>query len=185
VRLSEPSPKLDILEEILEDAAKPVVVCAESRQLIELAAARLEKRKIPHGLLVGGMTADQRSAVLQELDDARIRVLLFTMQAGGEGVNMTRADTIIRLQRSWSMLANVQSLGRVHRIGSEQHESITVIDVVAPDTIEEHQFKVYVGKLRRLEEIARDRDALREAGKVTELTALEIEERSILRGNLL
>lgn len=185
VRLSEPSPKLDILEEILEDAAKPIVVCAESRQLIELAAARLERRKIPYGLLVGGMTADQRTAVLRELDDSQIRVLLFTMQAGGEGVNMTRADTIVRLQRSWSMLSNVQSLGRVHRIGSEQHRSITVIDTVAPDTIEEHQFRVYVNKLRRLEEIARDRNALREAGKVDELTALEIEEQSILRGNLL
>lgn len=184
VRLSEPSPKLDILEEILEDAAKPIVVCAESRQLIELAAIRLEKRKIPHRLLVGGMTADQRSAALRELDEARIRVLLFTMQAGGEGVNMTRADTIVRLQRSWSMLTNVQALGRVHRIGSEQHESVTVIDVVAPDTIEERQFRVYVEKLRRLEEIARDRDALRNAGKMSELTALEIEEQSILRGNL-
>lgn len=181
VRLSEPSPKLDVLEEILEDAAKPVVVCAEHRQLIELASARLEKRKIPHHCLVGGLTSDQRTRMLQDLDEGVVRVLLFTMSAGGEGVNMTRADTIVRLQRSWSMLTNVQALGRVHRIGSEQHDSITVIDVVTPDTVEERQFEVYRDKLRRLEEIARDRLTIGDAARLSEL---EAEESAILGGTI-
>lgn len=185
VRLAEPSPKLDVMEEIIQDAAKPLVVCAEHRQLIELASARLEKRKIQHHCLVGGLTSDQRTRMLLDLDEGKVRVLLFTMSAGGEGVNMTAADTIIRLQRSWSMLTNVQVLGRVHRIGSEQHSSITVIDVVTPGTVEERQFEVYAEKLQRLEEIVRDKLALREAGRVTDLALLEAEERTILGQSLL
>lgn len=185
VRLAEPSPKLDIMEEIIQDAAKPLVICAEHRQLIELASARLEKRKIPHHCLVGGLTSDQRTRMLLDLEEGRVRVLLFTMSAGGEGVNMTAADTIIRLQRSWSMLTNVQSVGRVHRIGSEQHRSITVIDVVTPGTVEERQFQVYAEKMKRLEEIARDKETLRTAGRVAELAQLEAEERAILGASLL
>lgn len=183
VRLSDSphSPKLDVLEEILEDAAKPVVVCAEHRQLIELASVRLERRGIPHHCLVGGLTSDQRTRMLLDLDEGKVRVLLFTMSAGGEGVNMTAADTIVRLQRSWSMLTNVQALGRVHRIGSEQHSSITVVDVVTPDTVEERQFEVYRDKLRRLEEIARDRLTLRDAARLSEL---EAEESAILGGTI-
>lgn len=183
VRLSDSptSPKLDVLEEILEDAAKPVVVCAEHRQLIELAAARLERRKIPHHCLVGGLTSDQRTRMLRDLEEGVVRVLLFTTSAGGEGVNMTAADTIVRLQRSWSMLTNVQALGRVHRIGSEQHESVTVIDVVTPDTVEERQFEVYRDKLRRLEEIARDRATVSDAARLADLTS---EESAILGGTI-
>jgi SNF2 family DNA or RNA helicase len=184
VRLSEPSPKLDVLEEVIDEAAKPVAVCAESRQLIELAAARLERRKIPHHCLVGGLTSDQRTAMLRDLEEGRIRVLLFTMQAGGEGLNLTAADTIVRLQRSWSMLLNVQSLARVHRIGSERHESVLVVDVVAPGTVEERQFQVLAEKLGRLEEIARDKLTLREAGKLAELATLEAEESTILGGTI-
>lgn len=175
------SPKLDVLEEIIDDAAKPLVVCAEHRQLIELASARLEKRKIPHHCLVGGLTSDQRTRMLLDLEEGIVRVLLFTMSAGGEGVNMTAADTIVRLQRSWSMLTNVQALGRVHRIGSEQHTSVTVIDVVTPDTVEERQFDVYRSKLRRLEEIARDRLTLADAARLSELAS---EESAILGGTI-
>lgn len=185
VILSEPSPKLDILEEIIDDAGKPLVACAESRQLIMLASERLEKRKIPHHCLVGGLTSDQRTAMLRDLNEGKVRVLLFTMQAGGEGLNMTAADTIVRLQRSWSMMLNVQTLARVHRLGSEIHDNITVVDVVTPGTIEERQFRVYREKMARLQEIARDRDLLRDSGRLAELAALEAEEQAIMSSSLL
>jgi SNF2 family DNA or RNA helicase len=123
--------------------------------------------------------------MLRDLDQGAVRVLLFTMQAGGEGLNMTAADTMIRLQRSWSMLTNVQATARVHRLGSERHESITLVDVVTPDTIEERQFQVYAEKLERLQEIARDRATLEAAGMVTDAADLSAEEHRILGGSLL
>jgi len=71
-------------------------------------------------------------------------------------LTMTAADTIVFLQRDWSVIKNLQAEDRVHRIGSQIHKAIHIIDVVAPDTVEEWQIQKVLEKLRRLEEIRRD-----------------------------
>lgn len=186
VVLSKPSPKIDELVEVLEELTpKPLVVCAESRQLIMLAAQRLDELKISYRLIVGDMTTDQRDNALADFQAGRARVMLFTIKAGGVGLTMTRADTILFLQRSWSMLENKQAEDRVHRIGSEVHESITVIDLLAPGTVEETQLGSLGLKLQRLEEITRDRQALLQAGKREAVALLDLEEQQILASSLL
>jgi SNF2 family DNA or RNA helicase len=158
VVLTEPSPKLDELEAIFDEMPdKPIIVCAESRQLIDLASIRLSKRKIPHGLITGTVNEFERQRVLREFQAGRLQALLFTVKAGGVGLTMTAADTIVFLQRSWSMIDNKQAEDRAHRIGSERHESIHVIDIVARDTVEEGQIARLTEKFMRLQEIARDR----------------------------
>lgn len=171
---TDPSPKIDVLVEILEDAAKPIVVAASQRKLIELASRRLTKLKISHALITGKVDEWDRKKALEDLREGRIRTLLFTMKAGGTGPNMTAADTIVFLQRDWSMVENIQSEDRVHRIGSEIHESINVIDIVARGTVEEDVIQRYVEKRVRMDEITRDRERLRALGhNTTELDELE------------
>lgn len=168
VRLSEPSPKLDVLMEVLEELGdRQVVICALSRQLIELAAQRLDRCKpepISYRMLTGAVPDFQRPVNIREFQEGKARCMLFTIQAGGVGVNLTAADTIVFLQRSWSMIENKQATDRVHRIGSERHESITVIDIVAPDTIEVDQIRRLREKEDRLDEIVRDRERLTAMG---------------------
>lgn len=187
VRLVNPSPKLDALEEIADELeGKQFVVCAEYRQLIDLAADRLRKKIGAENvvLITGEVPEGIRAANLAMFQGGRARVLLFTVKAGGVGLNMTAADTIVRLQRSWSMLENKQALDRVHRIGSEIHESILVIDVIARDTIEEDQLQRLYVKQRRLDEITRDRDQLLALGKHAEAAALDAEELALLGSDL-
>jgi SNF2 family DNA or RNA helicase len=63
------------------------------------------------------------------------------------------------------MIDNLQAEGRVYRIGSEKHTSVTIIDIVTQDTIEEtKQIPSLMIKLERLEEINQDREKLRTAG---------------------
>lgn len=83
------------------------------------------------------------------------------------------------------MLENKQAEDRVHRIGSEVHESITVIDLLAPGTVEETQLGSLGLKLQRLEEITRDRQALLQAGKREAVALLDLEEQQILASSLL
>jgi SNF2 family DNA or RNA helicase len=162
VHLTEPSNKIDALMEILDEVAgKPIVVFAQSRQLIELASKRLEKDKIPHGMIVGGQTADERQNVIDRFQRGDYQAVLATVQAGGVGITLTRADTLVFLQRSWSMVDNSQAEDRVHRIGSEIHESITILDIVSKDTIEEGQRLALQAKTDRLQEILRDADLIR------------------------
>jgi SNF2 family DNA or RNA helicase len=83
---------------------------------------------------------------------------MFTYKAGGVGLTMSKANTLIRLQRSWSLVDNMQGEDRVHRIGSEKHESINIIDIVTDGTIEVQQCMRLYDKSQRMEEIVRDRE---------------------------
>jgi len=163
------SSKIDELMSIIEDdPGKPMVIAAEHRQLIDLAAARMTDAGIPFARVTGGVSADERDAAVQAFQDGKIDHILFTYKAGGVGLNLTRADTMVRLQRSWSLIDNNQGVDRIHRIGSEVHDKVTIIDLVAAGTIEETQLERLYDKAERLEEIVRDRAKLLTLGKTTD-----------------
>lgn len=171
----DPSPKVDALLDIIDAAqGKPIVACAVQRKLIELAAKRLDKEKIRYGLITGAVDEWTRKQNLKKFQDGELPVLLFTIQAGGTGLNMTAADTIVFIQRDWSMVNNRQAEDRVHRIGSEVHESINVIDIVTEGTVEETVLTRYLEKVHRLDQITQDRARAKANGlAVTELDELE------------
>jgi SNF2 family DNA or RNA helicase len=168
VTLTDPSSKIDELMSIIEDnPGKPLAIAAEHRQLIDLATQRLTAAGIEYGVITGGVTGAQRDETVEAFQSGKLKYILFTYKAGGVGLNMTAADTLVRLQRSWSLIDNMQGEDRVHRIGSEQHEAITIIDIITADTIEETQVEKLYAKMQRLEEIVRDREQLKAAGKST------------------
>lgn len=183
VRLTEPSPKLDaVMEDIEALANRRVVVAAESRQLIELLAKRLTKAKISYGMITGAVPDYDRQVNIRRFVSGETRVMLLTIKAGGTGVDgLQVADTLLCLQRSWSMVDNVQLDGRVVRIGSEVHRSIAIVDYVTRDTIEELvQYPRLREKLNRLDEINQDRARLiRNGVQPTELYTLDLEIQSI------
>lgn len=161
MRLSEPSAKLDALDEFLDDVGpeEQVVVFAESRQLIELAAKRLEKHKIPFGLITGAQQDFERQRAVQDFQAGSLRVILCTLGAGGEGLTLTAARHVVFLQRSFSLVKNRQAEDRVYRKG--QTREVQRTDIVAVNTIEEHVLLVGEDKEARLEEICRDEEVLR------------------------
>jgi Superfamily II DNA/RNA helicases, SNF2 family len=184
VELVDPSPKLDALEEILDELGvlaggfdgPPVLVAAEHKQLINLAAKRLDKLGVRYALVTGDVSPYDRQKALDALRARSIRVLMFTNKAGGVGMDMSASDTLINLQRSWSLVDERQKEDRNHRIGSEIHECVRIIDVITRDTVEEGQITTLLEKLERLEEITRDRAALLAANPhalTDELDALE------------
>lgn len=188
VLLAEPSSKLDAFEEVLEEKGilsqsydgPPVIVAAEFKQLINLATKRLDKLGVRYGLITGDISPLERERALDELRKRQIKVLLFTNAAGGVGLDMTAADTLINLQRSWSLVAEVQKESRNHRIGSEIHDSINIIDIVMKDTLEEDQITKLYDKFNRLDEITRDRAALLAANPQADTSTLDAQEELVL-----
>jgi SNF2 family DNA or RNA helicase len=161
VRLSVPSPKIDDMVELLDEMGEePLVVAAVSRQLIELAAERLAKLKIPHGLITGAQGSALRAQAVDDFQDGKTRVMLMTIGAGAEGITLTRADTMLFLQRDWSEIKNAQSEDRVHRIGSEIHSCVRIIDQITPGTVEERKVELLKVKQGRMEELVRDEQSL-------------------------
>lgn len=154
-----PSPKVDELVDVIrENEGSSVAVAAEHKKLLNLAAERLDKENIPYVMITGDVDADERAKNLARFQDGDVPVIMFTYQAGGVGLTMSKANTLIRLQRSWSLVSNLQGEDRVHRIGSEKHESINIIDIVTDDTIEVQQCMRLYDKSQRMEEIVRDRE---------------------------
>ena len=166
VRLVEPSNKIKAFINDLDDfGTDSVVVFAVSKQLINLLSAKLTKMGIEHGLITGDQNADQRQQAMDDFQAGRIQFMLCTIAAGGTGITLTRARVGVFLQRSWSMIDNIQAEARVHRIGSEQHSSVVIVDYVTADSIEETVIGAVEQKSDRLEQILRDRDLLKKALK--------------------
>jgi SNF2 family DNA or RNA helicase len=161
VTLTDPSCKIDALMDILEDMEdRPAVVFALHKQLIYLAQKRLYKAKISYGMITGDQSVIDRDIAIKEFQEGKLRIMLCTIQAGSEGITLTRSNTAIFLQRSYSRIQNNQAEARVHRIGSEIHERVEIIDIIAEDTIEIRQRQALVLKEEISEEIVRDRDTL-------------------------
>lgn len=158
--LSDPSCKVDALMDDIESGdfgEDSVAVCAVSRQLIEILSARLTKEKIAHGLITGAQSGDERQKAIDDFQSGRTKWILFTAQAGGVGVTLTTARRLVMLQRPWSLVDYKQALDRVHRIGSEIHDSILITDYVTEGTIEERVIEALDGKAENFEQIVRDK----------------------------
>jgi SWI/SNF-related matrix-associated actin-dependent regulator 1 of chromatin subfamily A len=161
--LSDPSCKVDALMDDIENGdfgEDSVAVCAVSRQLIEILSARLTKEKIAHGLITGAQSGDERQKAIDDFQAGRTKWILFTAQAGGVGVTLTTARRLVMLQRPWSLVDYKQALDRVHRIGSEIHDSILITDYVTEGTIEERVIEALDGKAENFEQIVRDKNQL-------------------------
>jgi len=163
VTLAGPSCKVDAVMDDIENGDfgdDSVAVCAVSRQLIDLLSAEMTKAKIPHGLITGAQTEDERQQAVDDFQSGKIKWILFTAQAGGVGITLTAARRLIMLQRPWSLVDHKQALDRVHRIGSEIHDSIMITDYVTEGTIEERVIQVLETKADNFEQIVRDKAQL-------------------------
>jgi SNF2 family DNA or RNA helicase len=163
VVLSDPSCKVDALMSDIKAndfGDDSVAVCAVSRQLIYLLSNAMTKAGINHGLITGAQNEDERQRAIDDFQSGRIKWILFTAQAGGVGVTLTAARRLIMLQRPWSLVDYKQALDRVHRIGSEIHDSIIITDYITEDSIEERVIQVLETKAENFEQIVRDKDQL-------------------------
>ena len=161
--LDSPSCKIDALMDDIENGDfgdDSVAVSAVSKQLINLLSAELTKKKIPHGLITGDQDEDERQKAIDDFQSGAIKWILFTAQAGGVGITLTAARRLIMLQRPWSLVDYKQVLDRVHRIGSEIHDSIVITDYVTEGTIEERVIQVLETKADNFEQIVKDKDQL-------------------------
>ena len=161
--LAEPSCTIDALMDDIKNGDfgdDSVAVSAVSRQLIYLFSARLTKEGIAHGLITGAQSADERQYAIDDFQSGRTKWILFTAQAGGVGVTLTAARRLIRLQRPWSLVDDRQVNDRVHRIGSEIHDSIIITDYVTAGTVQERVVDVLESKSDNFEQIVKDKEQL-------------------------
>lgn len=174
LHLTEPSCKLDAFMDDLPDFGDDsIAVYAVSRQLLELLSVRLTKLEIPHGMITGSISSADRQRHMDDFQAGKTKIILVSTAAGGTGVTLTAASVAVFLQRPHSNIESVQAEDRQHRIGSEIHESIRIVDYVTRNTVEEDVFPRLLKKGAHLEKIVRSEEVLR---KMLELGRLPEEE---------
>lgn len=162
VTLSDPSSTLDAFMEDLPDfGGESIVVFAVSKQLINMLSTRLSKAGVLHGLITGDQDAETRQMHMKAFQAGQTQLILCTIAAGGTGITLTKGRYGVFLQRSWSMIENTQAEGRVHRIGSQMHESVHIIDYVTAGSCQETVFKAVEEKGKNLEFILRDKELMK------------------------
>lgn len=158
--LKAPSCKVDELLVIAEElGTQQAVVFAESRQLIEIAAAALEEKGYGVVQITGAVSPELRTKNVEDFQASKVQFCLVTLGAGGEGLTLTAASTGIFLQRSYSLVKNKQAEDRLHRPG--QTMPVQIIDIVTEGTVEEDLHEIVHEKGQRLEEVVRDQAQLR------------------------
>ena len=133
----EPSAKLDLLDELLGeiiDGGHRVLIFSQFVKMLDLVRARLEASEIAHCYLVG-LTKDRQLQVDRFQNDETIPVFLISLKAGGVGLNLSAADTVIHFDPWWNAAVEAQATDRAHRIG--QTRVVTSYKLIARDTVEE------------------------------------------------
>jgi len=138
-KLTNVSPKLDefaeVIEELFASGEHKAVVFSQWETMLNKAAEVLDAAGIAYALLHGGMPGKQRKEVLEQFkNDPDCRVFLST-DAGGVGLNLQSADTVVNLELPWNPAVLEQRIARVHRMG--QQRPVRVINFVTRGSIEE------------------------------------------------
>ena len=124
-----------ILEEIFENVEEKVVVFSQWERMTRLVAKELDALGVKYEYLHGGIPSNKRKDLLDNFhNDPESRVFLST-DAGGVGLNLQCAGTVINLDIPWNPAVLEQRIARVHRLGQKNH--VRVINFVSSGTIEE------------------------------------------------
>lgn len=103
--------------------------------MLDLLAHELDKKDIPYLMLTGKTKTKDRLNLVNQFNEEKIPVFLISLKAGGVGLNLTSADTVIHFDPWWNQSVENQATDRTHRIG--QDKRVQVIRLIAKDTIEE------------------------------------------------
>lgn len=137
-KLAGRSEKLDLLDELIgtvlaEDGA--VLLFTQYVAMARLLEQHLTKAGVTHQFLHGGTPVAERERMVARFQEGDTPVFLLSLKAGGTGLNLTRADHVIHVDRWWNPAVEDQATDRAHRIG--QTKPVQVHRFITQGTIEE------------------------------------------------
>ncbi|MBS1170109.1 MAG: helicase [Burkholderiaceae bacterium] len=123
---------MEMLEELLAEK-RSILVFSQFTSMLTLIEAELKARDIPYALLTGD-TVD-RASVIRSFQQGEVPLFLISLKAGGVGLNLTAADTVIHYDPWWNPATETQATDRAWRIG--QDKPVFVYKLIANGTLEQ------------------------------------------------
>jgi len=130
------SAKLDQLMQLLPEMlseGRRILLFSQFTSMLTLIEAELKKRNIQWVKLTG--QSQKRDEIIDQFTSGQVPLFLISLKAGGTGLNLPQADTVIHYDPWWNPAVEAQATDRAHRIG--QTQSVWVVKLVAQGTIEE------------------------------------------------
>ncbi|MGL6161903.1 DEAD/DEAH box helicase [Microbulbifer sp.] len=123
---------LEMLEEMLAEGRK-ILLFSQFTSMLSIVERELDRRGIAHSKLTG--RTRKRDEAIDRFQSGEVPLFLISLKAGGFGLNLTAADTVIHYDPWWNPAAENQATDRAHRIG--QQKAVFVYKLIAEGTIEE------------------------------------------------
>jgi len=130
------SAKLDLLMEMLPEQleeGRRILVFSQFTKMIALIEKELKSKKIEYSKLTG--QTKKRDEAIERFKSGEADVFLISLKAGGVGLNLTEADTVIIFDPWWNPAVESQAADRAHRIG--QDKPVFVYKLMTDNTVEE------------------------------------------------
>ena len=128
--------KLDLLMEMLPELVsegRRILVFSQFTSMLELIELELANEKLSYVKLTGD--TQNREEVVRRFQDEEVPIFLISLKAGGVGLNLTAADTVIHYDPWWNPAVENQATDRAHRLG--QTKNVFVYKLVVAGSIEE------------------------------------------------
>ena len=135
-KLNDPSGKLDSMRELLEETTAGghrILIFSQFVSMLKLLSEELKSQELDYCYLDGQTTGRQQE--VDRFQNGNAPAFLISLKAGGYGLNLTAADTVIHFDPWWNPAVEAQATDRAHRIG--QQNVVTAYKLIAEDTVEE------------------------------------------------
>lgn len=132
------SGKLDSLRDLLVQIAEGghrVLIFSQFRGMLDRIEQELPDLGLTSFKITGSTPSQERQEMTKSFNQGERDVFLISLKAGGVGLNLTGADTVILVDLWWNPAVESQAIGRAHRMGQEQ--AVEVYRLVTRGTIEE------------------------------------------------
>ena len=164
------SAKLDFLAELLEtliEEGRRILIFSQFTTMLSLIEEYLVKTKVPFLKLTGA--SKDRGALVEQFQSGKFPIFLISLKAGGTGLNLTAADTVIHYDPWWNPAAEMQATDRAYRIG--QDKPVFVHKLLCQDTVEERIHRLQIEKAKLADGLLSDADVVRkiDAAMIREL----------------
>ncbi|XP_063056998.1 chromodomain-helicase-DNA-binding protein 1-like isoform X2 [Engraulis encrasicolus] len=147
--LVEASGKLLLLDSILAylcTEGHRVLLFSQMTRMLDILQDYLEYRGYSYERLDGSVRGEERNLAIKNFSTKDVFVFLLSTKAGGVGMNLTAADTVIFVDSDFNPQNDLQAAARAHRIG--QTRAVKVVRLVARDTVEEIVYRRAISKLQ-------------------------------------
>jgi superfamily II DNA or RNA helicase len=115
-----------------------ILIFSQFTSMLALVAEKLRERGLPYLVLTGA--TENRQRVVDAFEQGRADVFLISLKAGGTGLNLTSADTVIHYDPWWNPAAQAQATDRAYRIGQER--PVFVTNLFAAGSVEERVMRL-------------------------------------------